>query len=108
MISIVQNNSKFNKIPGIFHDTSPENEEKAKEFLHFLISHGDIESGPRDSFTMAIFRDSIVSAFLVDGQSTMEEIILQKAPYLRDYPEQLENLLAVSTNDLQATLKNRS
>lgn len=105
MINIVSKNENITKIPGIFHDNSPENQEKADRFLNFLIT--EYRSGPQDSFTFAIFRDSIVSSFLTDGQRSIKDIILQKVPFLVEYPEQLENLVTVSTNDLVETLKHR-
>ncbi len=100
-------NTFVGKIPGIFHDTSVENEARADEFLKFLQDHPEFEGSPRDSFVFSIFRDSIVSAYLRDGGTDLIDIIKEKAPYLMNYPEQLDNLLTISTNDANETLKHR-
>jgi hypothetical protein len=94
------------KIPGIFHDNSPENQKRATQLLNFLISYTG--SSPKESFTLSIFRDSIVSTFLNHPESTLEEIILEKAPFLKDYPEELQIFITIADNDLQETMRNRS
>src|SRR5579872_5018383 len=104
--SISKLNCSVGKIPGIFHDSSLENEARAEEFLKFLQEH-QFEGSPRSSFVFSIFRDSLVSSYLNDGETDLIDIIKEKAPYLLDYPEQLDNLLAISTNDANETLKHR-
>jgi len=100
-------NYTVGKIRGIYHDESIENQEKADQFLMFLSEHPELEGTPRSPFIFSILRDSIVSSFLNGGGSSLEDMIWEKAPFLTDYPEQFENLLAISTNDLNETLKHR-
>lgn len=108
MVETIKNlNSFIGKIPGIYHDTSVENEARADEFLKFLQDHPELEGCPRGSFVFSIFRDSIVSAYLNDGETDLIDIIKEKAPFLADYPEELDKLLAISTNDANETLKHR-
>lgn len=104
---IESSNYKFGKIPGIFHDSSPENKERARELLNFLIAHPEIERGPRNEFTFSIFRDSIVSSFIISEGKSLSDIIQEKAPYIKNHPEQMEILLAISSADLAETLNHR-
>jgi hypothetical protein len=100
-------NNSVGKIPGIYHDTSAENQARAEEFLKFLQDHPEFEGSPQGLFVFSIFRDSIVSAYVNDGETNLIDIIKEKAPYLVDYPEQLDQLLSISTNDANETLKHR-
>lgn len=110
MVEAIKDLNRFVGMHGIFHDTSVENEARADGFLKFLQDHPEIEGGPRDSFEFSVFRDSIVCAYLAalrNGKTDLIDIIREKAPFLADYPEQLDNLLAISTNDANETLKRK-
>lgn len=99
-------NYSVTKIPMIFHDNSPENQERVTQLLNFFISYTG--SSPKESFTLSILRDSIVSTALKQPEMTLEEIILKAAPYLIDYPEELQIFIAIADSDLQETIRNRS
>jgi hypothetical protein len=101
-------NLNLQKIPGIFQDNSPENRELANRLLTFFIETTEIEKAPRSSFVFAIFRDSVVSSYLHGEGQSLEEVILSKAPYLADYPEELADFLALSQRDVEETRRNKT